>query len=199
MNKEREIASEAIESPPTGKAKPSPGLLAEMVRPAVGETLDQARSAAHLVLRDAGREARRTVDDGERASKRVIDHASAEVNLTLASIDDRLAKQQVAWRETHEELADSVMDRVVAVAVAAFMLYGAYYFESMRGEPVINPTAVAMYFWTTISLLSGLIWVLWRVLGRPHRLWHLLKWELYILGITSICAGLILLVAELTK
>lgn len=173
-------------------------MIADAVRPAVNETLDRAETAAGRVVDRAGRETRRTIADALRRSARILTQWGRESRDVVADIDQRLARQQEAldetirervedWHEGHRRLLDDLMDRAIAVGMALVLLYGAYFCHHASHEGPTDFVSVGVLFWMGLGLCTGLVWVAWHLSGRTHRLKPILKWFLYLLGLSGLC------------
>jgi|GEM_PF-6783086 len=182
----------------TNLRKEDGNILAGFMRPVVTETLDRGEAAAGRVISKARRDADRTLRSADYRARAVMTHTADEASRVAREVDERVTRQQelaadVAedildnWRDKNTELADAVLDRVLAVALAAVVGYGAYFFGAARNAAeAATPFEIAVLFWMGMTLLSGVVFLLYAISGRRERLRNLLKWELYIVVLATV-------------
>jgi hypothetical protein len=202
----QEISSDSNKK--TIKVKDNKSLFADIVRPAVNETIDKAQVAADKVIEKAGREIRRTSGDVERKGSKLVNKMSSELKDVVSDADVRFAKQQEAlsetiqnglnsWKRKNEEIADSIMGKILAVAVTLIILYGSYYYYTLSHLNNIDYFSIGIIFWMGITLCSFITWITWRINKANSHLKSMFYWLLYIFSFSGICIGIIFLLSRI--
>jgi hypothetical protein len=175
------------------------------VRRTVDGTIHHGRTAALDVVDRSGLEARRAIADGEEAGRRTAAVAARHGRAVLSDLQLRVQDQEEAfaesvhgairrWGDTNEDLSDSVMAKVLVVALNLVLAYAGYLWV-VGHERTFDWAAVARIVWGASSVVAATVFVLFRVGGRDRRLRHLLVWELYFAALAAV-ATVGLLVAE---
>lgn len=186
-------------------ARPVLDELETRVRATVDGTLHHGRAAAFDVVDKSSLEARRAIALGEEAGRRTASVAARQGRAVLSDLQLRVQDQEEAfaetvrgairsWGDTNEDLSDSVMAKILVVALNLVLGYAGYLWVANHGRS-FGWAAVAQVAWGASSVVAAGMFVLFRVGGRDRRLRHLLVWELYFAALAAV-AAVGLLVAE---
>jgi hypothetical protein len=189
---------------------PSPSGLAFLLRPTLNDVagrahgvVDNARRSAESVVESAGHEARRVAEDAEYRLRRLTTHAAEETKSVLADADQRLARTGERlverWGAVHEEVANSVMDKILVVVMAGVLAYAAYAFTATQGTGSTNIAGAGRLFWIATTLISLMVWLARSIVRHSDRLTNVLKWQLYVLTLASATAAVLVVMEHLSQ
>jgi hypothetical protein len=168
-------------------------------------TLDEVSKRVHGVIEhaeDAGRglvdnaalQAGRVGADVEKRARRVGERLGDEARDVVSDANVKVAQNITRAKKGAESVLDSFMDRVLALALAVAIAYGAYFIASSRGGPV-NLSRIALLVWMGMTFFSAVIGLAWRFAGRPERLKHTMVWFLYISALGGIGTVVLLVIS----
>ncbi len=161
---------------------------------------EKLRSAASETGEEFEQHVRRSIERTEQAistsvveAKNAGDHLIHEGQRSIKEAGSHLIRE---GHHAIEEILASLMAKVLAVALAVGLLYGAYLYQTLSHKGIANMQSIALLFWGGTTLLAIVVAVAWRLCRGKALIREFLVWELYIVFLAGL-GTVVLLLMEL--
>jgi hypothetical protein len=172
--------------------------LARKMRPAKEELLDGAQVRTEELLVDAKQNLDQAGRNLRREGEKLVHASRVEMELAGADVEKRVDRQRKAIVKDIDQLLDGVWERILSIAMAGAILYGAKIVYTTRQLEETQLAPILLLACLGETFLTLLIWISLKLAGwgresKPQQFGKLLKTNVFLILLAACCAVAILI------